>query len=458
MDTLFDSVMLSRLQFAAMAMVHISVSALTIGLALFIAMMEGLWLKTKDPVYYGHARFWSRLLLLNFGIGVVTGLPLEFAFGNNWAPFAAKSTFFGEILGTETLSAFMLEAGFLGIMLFGWNRVSPRLHFFATCMVVVGSSLSVFWIMVANSWMQTPAGVVLQDGRLILTSYREAIFNPDMVFGVTHMYVACLEASLFVIGGISAWYVLRRRHVEFFARSFQAALIAAVVIAPLQALIGDEAGRSVARNQPIKLAAMEAHWETNPPGEGAPWIIAAWPDQANQRNHWSVEVPYLLSLLLTHSPTGEVKGLKDFPKEEHPPMPITFFSLRIMALAGFAFVGLALWSLWRWKKGALTAARLPGEKWLLYAWMAAGPLAWAAVEGGWVTREVGRQPWLVYGLVKTSEAATPLPAGAVAASLAGYLVIAGLLVAAFVVLAARLLAQGPDAAMMAPPQTKTARD
>ncbi|MGE5789975.1 MAG: cytochrome ubiquinol oxidase subunit I, partial [Syntrophaceae bacterium] len=424
MDTLFDSVMLSRLQFAAMAMVHISVSALTIGLALFIAMMEGLWLKTKDPVYYGHARFWSRLLLLNFGIGVVTGLPLEFAFGNNWAPFAAKSTFFGEILGTETLSAFMLEAGFLGIMLFGWNRVPPKLHFFATCMVVVGSSLSVFWIMVANSWMQTPAGVVLQDGRLILTSYREAIFNPDMVFGVTHMYVACLEASLFVIGGISAWYVLRRRHVEFFARSFQAALIAAVVIAPLQALIGDEAGRSVARNQPIKLAAMEAHWETNPPGEGAPWIIAAWPDQANQRNHWSVEVPYLLSLLLTHSPTGEVKGLKDFPKEEHPPMPITFFSLRIMALAGFAFVGLALWSLWRWKKGALTAARLPGEKWLLYAWMAAGPLAWAAVEGGWVTREVGRQPWLVYGLVKTSEAATPLPAGAVAASLAGYLVIA----------------------------------
>ncbi|MGE5855830.1 MAG: cytochrome ubiquinol oxidase subunit I [Syntrophaceae bacterium] len=458
MDTLFDSVMLSRLQFAAMAMVHISVSALTIGLALFIAMMEGLWLKTKDPVYYGHARFWSRLLLLNFGIGVVTGLPLEFAFGNNWAPFAAKSTFFGEILGTETLSAFMLEAGFLGIMLFGWNRVPPKLHFFATCMVVVGSSLSVFWIMVANSWMQTPAGVVLQDGRLILTSYREAIFNPDMVFGVTHMYVACLEASLFVIGGISAWYVLRRRHVEFFARSFQAALIAAVVIAPLQALIGDEAGRSVARNQPIKLAAMEAHWETNPPGEGAPWIIAAWPDQANQRNHWSVEVPYLLSLLLTHSPTGEVRGLKDFPKEEHPPMPITFFSLRIMALAGFAFVGLALWSLWRWKKGALTAARLPGEKWLLYAWMAAGPLAWAAVEGGWVTREVGRQPWLVYGLVKTSEPATPLPAGAVAASLAGYLVIAGLLMAAFAVLAARVLAQGPDAAMMAPPQTKTARD
>ncbi len=458
MDTLFDSVMLSRLQFAAMAMVHISVSALTIGLALFIAMMEGLWLKTKDPVYYGHARFWSRLLLLNFGIGVVTGLPLEFAFGNNWAPFAAKSTFFGEILGTETLSAFMLEAGFLGIMIFGWNRVPPKLHFFATCMVVVGSSLSVFWIMVANSWMQTPAGVVMQDGRLILTSYREAIFNPDMVFGVTHMYVACLEASLFVIGGISAWYVLRRRHVEFFARSFQAALIAAVVIAPLQALIGDEAGRSVARNQPIKLAAMEAHWETNPPGEGAPWIIAAWPDQANQRNHWSVEVPYLLSLLLTHSPTGEVKGLKDFPKEEHPPMPITFFSLRIMALAGFAFVGLALWSLWRWKKGVLTAAGLPGEKWLLYAWMAAGPLAWAAVEGGWVTREVGRQPWLVYGLVKTSEAATPLPAGAVAASLAGYLVIAGLLVAALVVLAARVLAQGPDAEMMAPPQTKTARD
>jgi len=446
--------MLSRLQFAAMAMVHISFTAITIGLALFIAVMEGLWLRTKDPVYYGHARFWSRLLLLNFGIGVVTGLPLEFAFGNNWAPFAAKSTFFGEILGTETLMAFMLEAGFLGIMVFGWNRVPPKFHFVATCMVVVGSSLSVFWIMVANSWMQTPAGVIIQDGRLVLTSYREAVFNPDMVFGVTHMYVACLEASLFVIGGISAWYVLRGRQVEFFTRSFRVAVIAAVVIAPLQAFIGDEAGRSVARNQPIKLAAMEAHWETNPPGEGAPWIIAAWPDQANQRNHWSIEVPYLLSLLLTHSPTGEVKGLKDFPKEEHPPMPITFFSLRVMALAGFAFVGLMLWTLWRWKSGALTAVRLPEEKWLLYAWMAAGPLAWAAVEGGWVTREVGRQPWLVYGLLRTSESATALPSGAVAASLAGYLVIAGLLSTAFVVLAARVLKQGPDSAMMTPPKAK----
>ncbi|HET6490268.1 MAG TPA: cytochrome ubiquinol oxidase subunit I [Syntrophales bacterium] len=457
-DSLFDAVTLSRLQFAAMAMIHISFTALSVGLSLFIAVMEGLWLKTKDPVYYGHARFWSRILVLLFGMGVVTGLPLEFSFGTNWAPFAAKSAFFGEILGTETLSAFMLEAGFLGIMIFGWSRVPPKLHFFSTCMVVVGMSLSVFWIMVANSWMQTPAGVVLEDGRLIVTSYREAIFNPDMLFGVAHMYVACLETSLLVIGGISAWYVLRGRHAEFFTRSFQAAVIAVVVIAPLQAFIGDEAGRSVARNQPIKLASMEAHWETNAPGQGAPWIIAAWPDQANQRNRWSVEVPHLLSLLLTRSPTGEVKGLKDFPKEEHPPMPITFFSLRIMALAGFAFVGLMLWTLWRWKKGAVTAGRLPSEKGLLFAWMAAGPLAWAAVEGGWVTREVGRQPWLIYGLVRTNESASALPAGSVTASLAGYLVIACLLSAAFVVLAARVLKQGPDVSIMTPPETKTAAD
>jgi cytochrome d ubiquinol oxidase subunit I len=450
--------MLSRLQFAAMAMVHISFTALSVGLSLFIAVMEGLWLKTREPAYYGHARFWSRILVLLFGIGVVTGLPLEFSFGNNWAPFAAKSVFFGEILGTETLSAFMLEAGFLGIMIFGWNRVPPKLHFFSTCMVVVGMSLSVFWIMVANSWMQTPAGVVVEDGRLTLTSYREAIFNPGMVLGVSHMYVACLETSLFVIGGISAWCILRRRHVEFFTRSFRAALVAAVVIAPLQAVIGDEAGRSVARTQPVKLAAMEAHWDTNPPGEGAPWIIAAWPDQANQRNHWSVEVPHVLSLLLTHSPTGEVKGLKNFPKEEHPPMPITFFSLRIMALAGFAFVGLMLWSLWRWKRGALTPGKLPGEKLLLYCWMAAGPLAWAAVEGGWVTREVGRQPWLVYNLVKTSDAATLLPAGAVAVSLTGYLVIACLLSTAFLVLAGRVLAQGPEASILIPPQIKRTED
>ena len=456
MDTLFDTVMLSRLQFAAMAMVHISFSVLSIGLALFIAVMEGLWLKTKDPAYYSHARFWSKLLLLNFGIGVVTGLPLEFAFGNNWAPFAARSTFFGEILGTETLSAFMLEAGFLGIMIFGWNRVSPKLHFFATCMVVVGSSLSVFWIMVANSWMQAPAGVAVDGGRLVLTSHLEAVFNPDMVFAVTHMYVACLETSLFLIGGISAWHVLKGRHVEFFARSFQAALVAALVIAPLQALVGDETGRHVARIQPAKLAAMEAHWDTNPAGQGAAWIIAGWPDETNQKNRWAVEVPYVLSLLLTHSPTGEVKGLKEFPKDEQPPVLITFYTFRVMVIAGFALAGLALWTMWRWKKGALTADRLPGERWLLYAWVAAGPLAWAAVEGGWVTREVGRQPWLVYGLVRTGEGATALPAGVVAASLAGYLVVAALLTTAFLVLAGRVLAKGPDTVSLSPPQAKTA--
>jgi cytochrome d ubiquinol oxidase subunit I len=325
-------------------------------------------------------------------------------------------------------------------------------------MVVVGSSLSVFWIKVANSWMQAPAGVILQDGRLVLTSYREAIFNPDMVLSTAHMYVACLETGLFIIGGISAWYVLRSRHVEFFSRSFKVALIAAIVIAPLQVWVGDENGREVANLQPTKLAAMEAHWDTNPPGEGAAWIIAAWPDEANQKNDWAVEVPTVLSLLLTHSPTGEVKGLKEFPKDVHPPVLITFYTFRVMVIAGFAFLGLMLWTLWRWRKGALTAERLPGEKWLLWAWMAAGPLAWAAVEGGWVTREVGRQPWLVYGLVRTSESATALPAGVVAASLAGYLVIAGLLAAAFLALAGRVLAHGPDAAMMAPPQAKTEAD
>jgi cytochrome d ubiquinol oxidase subunit I len=272
------------------------------------------------------------------------------------------------------------------------------------------------------------------------------------------MYLACLETGLFVIGAISAWYVLRGRHVEFFTRSFRVALVAAVVIAPLQVWVGDENGREVANLQPTKLAAMEAHWDTNPPGEGAPWIIAAWPDEANQRNVWAMEVPYVLSLLLTHSPTGEVKGLKEFPQDLHPPVLVTFYTFRVMVIAGFALLGLMLWTLWRWKKGALTAKKLPGEKWLLYAWMAAGPLAWAAVEGGWITREVGRQPWLVYGLVRTSEAATPLPAGVVAASLAGYLVIAGLLTTAFVVLAARVLKQGPDASMMAPPQAKTAAD
>ncbi len=443
-ETLFDPLFLSRLQFALKALFHILWSSLSIGLILYIFLMEALWLRRKDNFYYIQARFWTRFFLLIFAIGVVSGIPMGFEFGTNWGRFAAaKNGFIGEMLGVEATMAFMLEAGFLGIMAFGWGRVSKGLHLFATAMVALGTSLSAFWIMVANSWMQTPSGLS-PAGSSVVTSYLQAIFNPDMPWGVSHMYVAALETTLFFVGAVSAWYLLRRRHTDFFLRSFKIVLAAAVFIAPLQVLVGDMSGKAVARHQPAKLAAFEAHWETNPPGTGAAWKAVAWPDQAKQANNWEIEIPNVLSLLLTYSPTGEVKGLKEFPREDQPPVLITFYTFRIMFSIGFALVFLMLWTLWEWRKGHLKPEALPDRKALLYAWMIALPLSYTAIEMGWVTREVGRQPWLIYGLIRTNEAASVLPSGAVAASLAGYLIVYSVLFFFFVVMARGILMKGPD--------------
>jgi len=444
-DSLFDSVTLSRLQFALTAMFHILWPVLTIGLSLFLVLLEILWLKTRDPDYYRHARFWSKLLLLNFGIGVVSGIPLEFEFGTNWAPFSiAAGDFFGNILGFEGAMAFMLEAGFLGIMLFGWQRVPSGIHLFATTMVAFGASLSAFWIMAANGWMQTPAGVHFENGSMIVDSYAAAIFNPAMPTSVMHMWLACLETSLFVIGGISAWYLLKDRHSAFFLKSFRLALLAAVIVTPLQILVGDAAGRMVAEQQPAKLAAIEGHWQTNPPGKGAAWALLAWPDAVNQRNHWSIEVPNLLSLITTHSLTGRVAGLREFPTRDQPPVLVPFYAFRLMVLAGVTLAALMLWSVSRWRRGAFTAAGISGERTLLRAWITAIPLAYLAVEMGWLTREVGRQPWIIYGMMHAEAAASALPAAAVAATLLSYFVTYATLLIIFIVFAGRLIRRGPD--------------
>lgn len=445
MDFPFDTVFLSRLQFAFTAMFHILWPVLTIGLSLFLVLLEVLWLKTRHADYYRHARFWSKLLLLNFGVGVVSGIPLEFEFGTNWAPFAiAAGDFLGNILGFEGAMAFMLEAGFLGIMMFGWRRVPAGVHLFATTMVASGASLSAFWIMVANGWMQTPAGVHFEAGKVIVDSYFDAIFHPSMVTSVLHMWLACLETSLFVIGGISAWYLLKQRHSAFFLKSFKLAVLAAMVITPLQILVGDAGGQVVAEHQPAKFAAIEAHWQTNAPGKGASWSLLALPDEKNQRNHWSLEIPNGLSLITTHSFTGKVTGLNEFQPKDQPPVLIPFYSFRLMVASGLTLAGLMLWSIWRWRQGAFTETSISHERRLLQAWVAAIPLAYLAVEMGWVTREVGRQPWVIYGLMRTDEAASALPAAAVATTLLIYLAIYTLLFVVFIVFATRLIKNGPD--------------
>ncbi|MEE4376026.1 MAG: cytochrome ubiquinol oxidase subunit I [Candidatus Competibacteraceae bacterium] len=446
LENLTDHIVLSRMQFALTAMFHILWPVLTIGLSLFLVTVEALWLKTGNPDYYHHARFWGKLFLLNFAVGVVTGIPLEFEFGTNWAGFAtASGDFFGAILGFEGAMAFMLEAGFLGIMMFGWQRVAPPIHLFSTCMVAFGASLSAFWILAANSWMQTPAGGHMEDGRFVVDSFAEAVFNPDMPWGVSHMWVAALETSAFVIGGISAWYILKDRHAEFFLKSFRIIVTAALIITPLQIFLGDGSGRAVFEYQPAKGAAIEGHWDTNPPGQGADWAIAAWPNRSEQKNDWEITVPNGLSLLATRTLDGQVQGLKEFPVADQPPlMPVLFYGFRIMAGIGVMFFVLTYWTGFVWWRHGLTVETLAARRWLLRIWVMMIPMGYIAVEMGWVVREVGRQPWLIYGILRTSEGASKLPAGVVGGSLIGYIVLYTILLLVFLTFARRLIKKGPN--------------
>ncbi|WP_126147812.1 cytochrome ubiquinol oxidase subunit I [Synechococcus elongatus] len=443
MSWLADTATLSRLQFAVTAIFHMLWPVLTTGLAIFLVIVEGMWLRTRNPDYYHHARFWSKLYVLNFGIGVASGLPMEFQFGTNWAPFSeAVGDFFGSILGFEGAMAFMLEAGFLGIMLFGWNRVPPPIHYLATIMVAFGANLSTFWILAANSWMQTPAGTLLQDGHFQVLDYFRIIFNPFMVVSVSHMFLATLETSLFMVGGISAWYLLRDREAEFFRRSFVIVLSALIAIAPLQIWVGHLSGEQVWEYQPTKLAAMEAQWKTIPAGETAPWSVLAWPDTQAETNRWSLEVPQALGWILEFQPrlSRPLKGLSEWEPRDRPSMVgLVFYAFRVMVGIGFALAGLMLLTGLQWLRGRLTR-----DRWLLWGWVLAAPLGYIAVESGWIVRCVGRQPWLVYGQLRTLDAASDVPAGAVASSLGTFLLLYSVLFVTALFFGRRILLKGPD--------------
>jgi cytochrome bd ubiquinol oxidase subunit I len=311
--------------------------------------------------------------------------------------------------------------------------------------------MSAFWIMVANSWMQTPAGGHMENGRFVLDSYLQAILNPDMPWGFSHMWVACLETSLFVIGGISAWHLLHGRDVVFFRKSFLLAAGLAVVVTPLQIWIGDSSGKVVFKEQPAKGAAIEGHWNTNPPGQAADWAIVAWPDKAQQRNDWQVAIPGALSWLATGSLRGQVTGLRDFAPSDQPPLlPLIFYAFRIMAGIGFALFVLMLWTGWAALSGRLRPAGISSQKMLLWAWVAAIPLGYIAVDMGWTVREVGRQPWVIYGLLRTSDGVSYLPVESVAFTTAGFFLIDSLLLAIFVLFAYRIARSGPDFSLPVP--------
>lgn len=448
MDFLSNTMVLSRMQFALTAIFHMLWPVLTTGMAIYLVIVEGLWLKTRNPDYYHHARFWSKLYLLNFGIGVASGLPMEFQFGTNWAPFSeAVGDFFGSILGFEASMAFMLEAGFLGIMLFGWHRVPPVMHYVSTIMVAFGANLSTFWILSANSWMQTPAGGELINGKFVVRDYFEAIFNPFMLNSVLHMFFATLETSLFVIGGISAWYILNQRHPAFFARAFKIVLAAAIAVAPLQVYIGHLSAEQVAHYQPTKLAAMEAKWETSPAGQPAPWSLLALPNTKTEQNDWEISIPNGLGYILEFKKnlSEPVQGLKEWSPADRPGMVgLVYYAFRIMSGIGIFLVGLMSISVIQWLRGKFAAEAIAQQKWLLRTWLLAAPLGYIAVESGWIVRCVGRQPWVVYGQIRTADAVSNLPSGNVLTSLLLFATVYSLLFVSALYFGSRIIRHGPN--------------
>ncbi|MEN3975212.1 cytochrome ubiquinol oxidase subunit I [Emcibacter sp. SYSU 3D8] len=431
-----DTVLLSRLQFAFTIAFHILFPTLTIGLACFLALVEGLWLKTRDPRWRDLYRFWVRIFALSFGMGVVTGIPMSFQFGTNFSAFSlATGNVLGPLLGYEVLTAFFLEASFLGIMLFGWKRVGPILHYTATLMVAFGTTLSAFWILSANSWMQTPQGHILgADGIFYVASWWDVIFNPSFPYRLAHMVLATLLTMSFVVAAVSAWQMLHDRHADTARKALKLAITAAAILAPLQLFVGDQHGLNTLEHQPVKVAAMEGNWDTGP---RTPLLLFALPDEVAETNHLEIGIPDGASLILRHDADGVVPGLKDVSAADRPPVAIVFFAFRIMVGIGLLMIGMA------WL-GVLLRKRLPAVRPYLWGMVAMGPVGFVATLAGWTVTEVGRQPWTVYGLVRTADSVSPqLQAPEVLTSLMLFAIVYHMVLAAFLYFAARIARQGP---------------
>lgn len=432
---------LARFQFAFTVSAHIIFPAFSIGLASYLAVLEGLWLATGRPVYMVAFRYWIRIFAVVFGMGVVSGLVMSYQFGTNWSVFSDKAgPVIGPLMGYEVLSAFFLEAGFLGVMLFGLNRVGPRLHFLATLMVAIGTLFSAFWILSVNSWMQTPTGHAINEaGQFVPVDWWAVVFNPSFPYRLVHMVLAAYLTTAFVVGGVGAWHLLRDKRDQPARLMMSMALWMATLVAPLQILAGDLHGLNTFEHQPMKIAAMEGHYETR---KGAPLVLFGWPDNQAEKIHYAVELPKLGSLILTHDPDGEVKGLKAFPKEDWPNTPLVFWSFRVMVAIGFAMLGLGLWSLLvRWRSD------LAEVRSLQWASVLMGPSGFVAVLAGWITTEVGRQPYTVYGLLRTADSVSPIALPAVAASLIAFIFVYFAVFGAGTYYILRLMSQPPDAEM-----------
>jgi cytochrome bd ubiquinol oxidase subunit I len=432
-----DPLILSRLQFAWVVAFHILLPAVTVGLASYIAVLEGIHFFTGREIYLRLSAFWTRLFAIAFGMGVVSGIVMPFQFGTNWSRFSdATANILSPLLGYEGLTAFFLEATFLGVLLFGRDRVPRGVHFFAALMVAGGTLFSAFWILAANSWMQTPVGFEIIDGRFFPTDWLAIIFNPSFPYRFAHTVVAFYVTTGFVVVGVGAWLIRQRKFADEGRIMLSMTLWLLTVLVPLQIFLGDLHGLNTLHYQPAKLAAIEAHWTSE---AHAPLTLFALPDQANETNRMSLDVPALGSLILTHDPNGVVPGLKQWPADQRAPVAITFFAFRIMVGIGLLMLGLILLSL------LLRARRrLFDADWFLRACLWASPLGFFAVIAGWTTTEVGRQPWTVYGVMRTAQSVSPsLTGGDVLLSLLGYMAVYLIVFPAGVLLMARVVRKGP---------------
>jgi len=408
---------LARLQFAFTVSFHIVFPAFSIGLASFLAVLEGLWLVRKDEAYLRLFDYWKTMFAVTFGMGVVSGIVMSYQFGTNWAEFSDRAgPIIGPLMGYEVLTAFFLEAGFLGIMLFGLRRVGPRLHFFATLMVALGTLISATWILSANSWMHTPQGhSVNAAGQFVAEDWLAIIFNPSFPYRLAHMVLAAYLTTAFVVGAVGAFHLLRDSANRLARIMFSMAMWMAALVTPVQILAGDLHGLNTLEHQPAKIAAMEGHYETH---AGAPLILFGIPDDEAEVTRYAIEIPKLGSLILGHSLDAEIRGLKAFDKDERPPAAIIFWTFRLMVGIGLLMLAVGAWSLLqRWR------GKLFGDRWLHRAVLVMGPSGFVAVLAGWITTEVGRQPFTVYGLLRTSESLSPVDAPAVGSSLIAFVIV-----------------------------------
>jgi cytochrome d ubiquinol oxidase subunit I len=430
---------LSRIQFAFTVSVHIIFPALSIGLASFLAVLEFAWLKTGKPHYKELCHYWAKIFAIGFGMGVVSGVVMAYEFGTNWSGFARfAGPISGPLLTYEVMTAFFLEAGFLGVMLFGWEKVGPKLHFGATLLVATGTLISTFWILASNSWMQTPQGFIIENGHVVPVDWFKVIFNPSFPYRLAHMTIAAFIVAALVVAATGGWHLLKGRRDAAVKTTYSMALWLLLILAPIQAFVGDQHGLNTRKYQPAKIAAIEGLWETEHGGTALNLI--GFPDMNAEVTRYAIQIPHLGSLILTHSWDGEIEGLKEFPKEDRPNSSIIFWTFRIMAGLGMlmiltALIGVAL------RRGG----RLFETRWFNWLTVLMGPAGFISLVAGWITTEVGRQPWVVYGQLRTSDAVSPITPQAAGISLLIFVMVYFLVFGTGVFYILKLLRIGPQA-------------